>query len=65
MRLLPTRRDYWSIGDDSAGKVQEGRFVDELVVRDFRCLRLHLLAETACSQTVSMALIPGVQAELA
>ena len=41
-----------------------GRVVDELVVHDVG-LRLHLLAETACSQTVSRALIPYVQAELA
>jgi hypothetical protein len=44
-------------------RLQIGR-VDELVVRDFS-LRLHLLAETACFQNVSMALIPCVQAELA
>ena len=45
-------------------RLQIGRVVDELVVRDFG-LCLHLRAESACSQTVSMALIPGVQAELA
>ena len=45
-------------------RLQIGHVVGELVVRDFD-LRLRLRAETACSQTVSMALIPGVQAELA
>jgi len=45
-------------------RLEIGYVVDELVVRDFG-LRLRLRAETACSQTVSMALIPGVQAELA
>jgi hypothetical protein len=41
----------------------------EAATKDKLCclpgLRLRLREETACSQTVSMALIPGVQAELA
>jgi hypothetical protein len=45
-------------------RLRIGRVIDELVVRDFG-LRLRLRAATACSQNVSMALIRGVQAQLA
>jgi len=45
-------------------RISAAAFATGLVVQDLG-LRLHLLAETTCSQTVSRALIPGVQAELA